>query len=50
MKTHINITIDNAVLKQFKRACKKDGAKVSTKIESLVRDYIARFRFNILRV
>ncbi len=50
MKPRINITVDGTVLKRFRKACKSDGAKISTKIESLMLDYVRRYRFNILKV
>jgi len=50
MKARINITVDKTILKRFKKACKSDGAKVSTKVESLMLDYVRRYRFNILKV
>ena len=38
------------VLRKFRKACKADGAKISTKVERLISDYIARNKFNILKV
>ncbi len=50
MKTRLTVTVDKDILKRFKKACKSDGAKVSTKVESLLLDYVRRYKFNILRV
>jgi len=50
MKTRLTITVNKEILKKFKKACKDDGAKVSTKVERLISDYIARNKFNILKV
>jgi len=50
MKRRILITVDPKILKRFRKACKSDGAKVSTKIESLMLDYVRRYKFNFLKV
>jgi len=50
MKSRITITVSKEVLKRFRKACKEDGAKVSTKIESLMADYVRRYKFNFLKV
>ena len=39
-KTLLTITIDEELLKKFRNICKKKGYKVSTKIETLVRDFL----------
>ncbi len=38
MKTKITITIDKNLLKKFKTRCKKEGFKISNKIEKLVEE------------
>ena len=42
MKTKMTITIDDSVLKKFREMCQKHGYKMSTKIESLVKEFIGR--------
>ncbi len=50
MKTRLTITVDKEILKKFRKACKDDGSKISTKTEKLMSDYVTRYRFNILKV
>lgn len=38
-KTLLTITIDDELLEKFRQECKKKGYKISTKIETLVRDF-----------
>ncbi|WMT50565.1 MAG: hypothetical protein RE471_06165 [Ferroplasma sp.] len=38
----ITITLDIDTLKQFKEICKKEDIKVSTKINSLIRNWLSR--------
>jgi len=42
MKTKLTITIDKELIKRFKEFCDKEGYKVSTKIEKIVRDFLER--------
>ncbi|MFH0973534.1 MAG: hypothetical protein V1817_01970 [Candidatus Micrarchaeota archaeon] len=42
MKEKLTITIDRGILKRFKDLCKKEGFKVSTKIEKLVEEFIKK--------
>ena len=37
-RTRITITIDKTLLKKFKIRCKKEGFKISNKIEKLVEE------------
>lgn len=37
-KQNVNITIDPAVIEQFKKYCKDHDWKVSTKIESMIKE------------
>ncbi len=41
-KTSINITVDREVLNQFKKLCNSMDIKISTKINSLMREWNAR--------
>ncbi len=50
MKIRVNISVDKDVFKKFKKACKDDGAKVSSKLERLMSYYVTKYRFNILKV
>ncbi|MEM4756380.1 MAG: hypothetical protein QW594_04595 [Candidatus Woesearchaeota archaeon] len=38
VKQKISMTIDQDVFEQFKVYCKKNGMKISTKVESMMRD------------
>ncbi|MEM2131551.1 MAG: hypothetical protein QXR96_03435 [Candidatus Woesearchaeota archaeon] len=38
-KTQINITVDKEVLDKFKKICKKKDIKISTKINTLIREW-----------
>lgn len=40
MKTKLTITIDEEILKEFRELCRKEGFKMSTKIERLVEEFI----------
>lgn len=40
MKEKITITIDEEVLKEFRKVCKEEGFKMSTKIEKLIENFI----------
>lgn len=42
MKTKLTITISAEVLEEFKKICKKEGYKVSTKIERLVEEFVKK--------
>ncbi len=42
MKKRINITIEDDVLKKFQDFCKKQGMKVSTRIELLIQKDIEK--------
>ena len=39
-KTRLTITIDKKVLEEFKKICEEMDVKMSTKINSLVRDWV----------
>ncbi len=39
-KTPLNITVDKEVLKDFKRLCKEMDIKISTKINTLIKEWI----------
>ena len=41
-KVSLNITVDEDVLSQFKELCGNMDIKVSTKINSLMKDWISR--------
>lgn len=40
MKEKLTITIDKRILKEFRYVCEKEGFKMSTKIERLVKKFI----------
>jgi len=40
-KVRITITVDEEVLNDFKRVCKENDIKVSTKINSLIKKWIS---------
>lgn len=40
MKKKLTITIDESVLKGFRKICDKEGFKMSTKIERLIENFI----------
>ncbi|MCX6709739.1 MAG: hypothetical protein NTV63_02165 [Candidatus Woesearchaeota archaeon] len=40
MKKRITITLDDAILEEFKRFCTHNGMKISTKIERLIADAV----------
>jgi len=42
MKTKLTITIDKNVLSKFRETCQKYGYKMSTKIESLIKEFVDR--------
>lgn len=42
MKTRLTITIEESTLEDFRKLCKKEGFKMSTKIERLVEDFIEK--------
>ncbi len=42
MKTRLTITIDKNILNRFKEICKKEGYKISTKVERLIEEFIKR--------
>jgi len=39
-KSLLTITIDEKLLEKFKKVCRKKGYKVSTKIETFVREFM----------
>lgn len=39
-KTKLTITIDENILKEFREICKKEGFKMSTKIERLIKEFM----------
>ena len=42
MKRRINITVDEKLIKEFQEFCKKQGMKISTRIELLIRKDIKK--------
>jgi len=40
MRTKLTITIDEKILKKFRDMCKKEGFKMSTKIEKLIENFL----------
>lgn len=42
MKIRLTITIDEKILKEFRKICEKEGYKMSTKIERLIEEFIKR--------
>jgi len=43
-KVPLNITVDKDVLNNFKKICEKNDIKVSTKINTLMKDWIEKNR------
>jgi len=43
-KVALNITVDKDVLNNFKKICEKNDIKVSTKINTLMKDWIEKNR------
>mgnify|MGYP006306697585 CR=1 FL=1 len=39
-KVPLNITVDKEILEQFKDICEKNDMKISTKINTLMKDWI----------
>lgn len=42
MKTKLTITIDEDLLKKFRKTCQEYGYKMSTKIERLIKDFMKK--------
>ena len=42
MKTRLTITIEERILNRFKEICKKEGYKISTKLERLIEEFTKR--------
>lgn len=42
MKTKVTITIDESILRKFKEICEKYGYKMSTKIETFIKEFIEK--------
>ena len=42
MKTRLTITIDKNILNKFKELCRKEGYKISTKVERLIEEFTKR--------
>ncbi|AJF62525.1 MAG: hypothetical protein QT11_C0001G0377 [archaeon GW2011_AR20] len=42
MKTRLTITIDEKILNKFKEICKREGYKISTKVERLIEEFTKR--------
>lgn len=46
VKKKISMTIDEEVFENFKSYCKKNGMKISTKVESLMRETLKNTSLN----
>lgn len=44
MKVKLTITVDEEILKRFRAVCKKEGFKMSTKIERLIDEFVKNRR------
>lgn len=41
-KERVNFTIDEDLMTRFRERCRKDGIKMSTRVESLIREFLDR--------
>ena len=44
VKVPLNITVDHDILKKFKELCQRNDTKISTKINTLMREWIDQQR------